>query len=371
MSDEPRPPRQVTIRPAGWVVIALALGGVCWLVWHFGAPHIKPLLQRPSDEEIAPPPAPATSRTGAEAEKAEPAEEQAEPSPALGRQLFPSRAKPLPAPSPLFPRVALSPLAGWPSMPVGASEAPSEREALRRLARAEADYAVVSVVALASMPEVTAAGARAVWSLGASRDTARLFPSCKANALRKETLGAVKGTPGHLELLAAFADSNAPNIVLFEQDSELAATVSEGAITGGIRLDEGEQCRVLPAAVSTLLVVRGPSVNTDGAEVSAIAASAPSTVSPEEVASFFDETRTIPGGFFDVYAKSQQVWKRVGLVSSTTPASHAIDRSLLGPPQALVAEPTKQPLLPSTAQRQEEPPPPRPEFGRPSWPDLH
>lgn len=233
------------------------------------------------------------------------------------------------------------------------------------LARGEAEYAVASIAALASVPEVTLAGARVVWSLGLNADAARLFPSCAPNVLRQATLGAEAGSAGHLELLGAFVGSEAPPLTTFDRYADLEAAISEGAITGGAWRDEGERCDTLPVAVTTLLVVRGPKVNVDAAQVAAIAALAPNASPAEDVAAFFDETRATAGGFFEVYEKTQQVWKRVQLVQTTVRGSEAIDRSLLGTHSKPVVQEEKEEAEQETAQA------PRVSFGRPSWPDIH
>lgn len=358
MPDEAPLPRKVTIRPAGWVVIVVALVGVGWLVWHLAAPWVKPLLQRPTNEAAAPPVAAVDPREAGTSKNDAPAEEAAqEPSSVLSGRLFPQAASRLPAPSSTFPRLALPPLAGLNIDQTRVLVASGEREALRRLVRGEADYALVSIAALASVPEVTDAGARVVWSLGAAPDTARLFPSCNPDSLRRTSLGAEAGSAGHLQLLAAFMDSDRPPIALFNRYASLEHAISNGEVTGGSRLDAGVRCDTLPVAVTTLLIVRGPNVDVDPARVSAIAALVPNAASPEDVASFFDESRATPGGFFEVYRKTQQVWQRVGLVTASVPPAETIDRFLLGPAAQPVAE--------------EDAGVTRAGFGRPAWPDLH
>lgn len=411
MSDDDAPlPRKVTIRPAGWVVIVLALIGIGWLVWHFAGPHVMPLLQDSSGEAGAPLVADleddeafSNAPQAAASEKAEsndaaandvqtedeiverdtaeedPAEEPPASRPVLNRDVFPAAAPRLPAPAANVARLAWPKQAGIVDSQAGVLPASSEREALRMLVQGSADYAVASITALAAEPDVLKTGAKVVWSLGPAPDSARLFPSCDPDALRQTTLGAQTGSAGHLELLAAFAGSEAPPITLFDRYEALEKAIAEGTITGGPRLNEGARCETLPVAVTTLLVVRGPEVEVDAGQVSAIAMLLPTASSPEDVASFVDEARTTPGGFFEVFQKTQRAWQDAALVAQKTTALEAVDRALLWTAPVAADEFTEaadeeldaevEDELAFEEDVAEEAQSPRPNFGRPSWPD--
>lgn len=339
MADDSPPSRQVKIRPAGWVVIALVVAGLGWVAFRFASPHLGPLVDRLKTSEPQPPGTPAP---------VEPSEPIA--TAALSPSLFPSTAPGLPAPGEL-PSVSLPAYSAL-RLPRGSPTASGERVALQQLLSGEVDYAVVSVPALAASPEVIESGARVVWSLGAAPEDAALFPSCDPATLRGLKLGVVPGTAGHLALLAALANEPLPPITPFDDDAGLTRALSEGLITGGARrMPPGTRgCLPLPQAATTLVVVRGADVEADASRVSAIVQLARRPEAAESVASFLDPSRRSAGGFVDVYERSQQVWRSVGLIDRTLPASAALASPSTDRPSAAVVD------VPSR-------------WGRPSWPD--
>lgn len=341
MDDRSPPPRQVKIRPAGWVVIALVVLGLGWLAFRVASPHLGPLAERLKRTE----PAPETSPSP---------EAPASPEPPSGptvvpRALFPAAAPGLPSPGAL-PSLALPAFSAL-RLPAKLSPLSGERAALERLQAGEVGYAVVSVPALAASPEVVEAGARVVWSLGAAPEDAVLFPSCEPAVLRELNLGVVRGSAGHLALLAAFADEQPPAIETFDDDVSLTRALGAGLITGGARrMPPGTtSCLTLPVAATTLVVVRGAQVEADPAQLAAIAQLARRPESAESVASFLDPSHRDAGGFVDVYERSQQVWRAVGLIDRTVPAS-----------QALSSDEEAAPVLSGEGTSR---------WGKPSWPD--
>lgn len=301
------------IRPAGWVVIALFVGGLGYLAVSRGWPLVQRLLDR--SEKPAPP---AMESPAPETPVETPTPEGAV---VLPRSLF----GPPPAQAPAEPvSVAVVPGLVGSLDGVQRVEAASEAEALGRVMAGEAAAAVVGVPALAATPELMRRGLRATdWAGDAS---APLAPSCDAEALRTGRLGAVRGSTGHYHLLAALAGEPLPEIALFDRAADLQRARSEGAVTAGPVQTEG--CYALARAALPLVVVHRADRPLTKGQRAAIAQAMGRDGSGIEAAAFFDPARKAPGGFRDTFESASEVWRRVGLVTDSLSWREAADFSI-------------------------------------------
>lgn len=322
-AEGPRSAPARKIRPAGWLVLLLLVGGAGWFAWTQFGDSIRALIDRPAAP--ARPASPGTTTT------------LAPDAGMLPRDLFPSAAASLPVVRGATGRLALPPLVALEAPAQGVIPADSELAAIRAVLGGQADVAVASVASLAAVPEALAAGVRAAWLVGESPRDAALFPACDGASLSAASLGAVRGSIGHFHLLGALAGLELPTISLFDGDADLAAAIAAGRVTAGAtRLgapDAAEArppCRALPSGSLSLVVIRQVGQALSAAELASIVAlSRLPAPSPEEVAAFFDPARTAPGGFFELYASAADVWARTGLIAAPARAASAVDRTFL------------------------------------------
>jgi hypothetical protein len=329
MPDAPSPAPRAKIRPAGWVVLIVALG----LGGYFAWTKLAPLL--PVSPVAPPPPSSPT-----------PPENKPEPRApggaglVLPRDLFPAAAPALPAQrAPAVANATLPAMFALELPPAGVKPAPSEVEAIRAIARGEADSAIVSVAALAAVPEAVAAGVQAVWYVGESVADGALFPACDGATLRRAKLGVVPGSLAHFHLLAALAGDALPALATFERDAELERAVNDKVVTGGPARGRGARflaaagkppCLALPRSAFALVVVRHTARPMTAPELAALAALVRHPLpDPEENAAFFDRKRGAPGGFVELFESAGAVWAAVHLIGRPAFAKAAVDRTFL------------------------------------------
>lgn len=317
------------IRPAGWVVIALFVGGLGYLAVSRGWPLVQRLLERP--EKPAPPamespvaetPAPETPATETPVATPTPASAVVLPPSLFGPPTGRVEENPVAAPV----SVAVVPGLVGPLDGVKVVEAASEAAALQLVAVGEVDAAIVGVPAVAASPRLVRLAVQvADWAGNAA---VPLAPDCDAEALRGERLGAVRGSTGHYHLLAALAGEPLPEIALFDRAADLERARAEGAVTAGPVRTAG--CYALARAAMPLVVVHRGALPQD-ARVK-IARALGLDGSGMEAAAFFDHAREVPGGFRDTFESASEVWRRVGLVSDVVPWREALAPGLSHPP---------------------------------------
>ena len=360
MPEPPAAPApQRHLKPGGWLFLILVVATALSLGWTELAPRLAAWWQ---GSPLAPgAPAPATPPAGPPSPKA---------GPTLAPALFPRPATALPrAESGALANVVLPPLVGVTLPPAGATGAPSEVEAIRAVARGDADATIVSVAALAAVPEAVAAGVRAAWLVGPSPADGALFPSCDGAELRQLKLGAVPGSLGEFHLFAALAGAALPPLTAFARDADLERAMDEGVVTAGPARGRARQglvgrpgCAVLPLDAFSLVAVRNTHrPMTAGALAALVGLARAPAPTPGEVAAFFDPHRQAPGGFAELFHSAGEVWRAAGVVRHPARAPAAIDRTFLdrraAPPAAAPAAP---PPGPPVATR---------ELGFPSWID--
>lgn len=307
------------IRPAGWVVIALFVGGLGYLAVSRGWPLVQRIRERP--EKPAPP--------AMESPVAEPP--LATPTPAgavvLPRSLFgppPGRVEENPVAAPVS--VAVVPGMVGPLDGVRTVEAASEAAAMQLVALGEVDAAIVGVPAVAATPRLVRLAVQVTdW---AGNATAPLATACDAETLLGQRLGAVRGSTGHYHLLAALAGEPLPEIALFDREADLERARAESAVTAGPVRSAG--CYALARAAMPLVVVHRGALSQD-VRVK-IARALGLDGSGMEAAAFFDPAREAPGGFRDTFESASEVWRRVGLVPDPVPWREALATGLGHPP---------------------------------------
>lgn len=320
------------IKPAGWVMLLLAAGGISYGAWRV----IAPRLTAPADP-VAP-----TSPT-APTEPTEPTSPPTEPAPRADRvvpkSLLPREARALPEVRGSVAHVVLPPLNLAPPGDSGAALVGSESAAIDRLVQGTAHATIVSVAALAARPDAVRAGVKAAWFVGTSPLDAGLFPSCDREALEAARLGAVGRSLGHLHLVAALAGEKQPEIQAVPDEAALDRAIAEGRVSGGATRLAREggtlprpPCRALPASAFAFVVARRTDRPLSDAELASLAALSNRSVAPEEVAAFFDPARTAPGAFAELFDAASRIWQAAGVIERRATAAEAVDRSFLVAP---------------------------------------
>jgi hypothetical protein len=335
------------IKPAGWVVIFLGLGGLGYAGWRTFGQHLRTAglptnlfanVGASADAGTSPDAGSPRDAVPVDAGPLLDAGGVAPEGPTddgggfdLGHLggIDPTEtadAGPVSAPTVAVAR-SLPPLSTPPTVIAG-----SEGAALHLVATEQVQDAVVSVAALAAHPEAVAFGVRAVWLVGETTSESNLLPSCDVAQLRAARLGVIGGSIAHLHLLTLLEGAPLPPLLQFDSEAALEAAYADGSVNGGEAplsrralmatncVDAGRK----PDALVLVHKAGRPVSKTDVAAATLLQGTPPGD---EQQKSFF--ARQGSETFEALYRKASQKWLESKVIPALASPSEAMDLRLV------------------------------------------
>ena len=313
-------------------MIVAVLGGGGYFAWT----KLEPLIasrRAPSPSpvvEATPTPAPTSSPTPAPSETPAPQPTESA-STVLDPSLFISAAPSLPSPSTTDRLLVTPPTSARPVMPPTESVRllDSESEVIKAVERGEAAAGLVSVVSLAGHPEAIRRGVRAAWYHG-EWPREGLLSSCDAEQLRSQSLGVVRLSVPHYELLRLFAGTPLPEVTLFSDPATLQDAATKKEITGGdsqiAESADARGCPSLTPGAAHYVVIHNLDAPLSLAELRSMLGS---LQVDENAARGFLFGDTSP--FARLFDSAAKVWTRLALIDAPARAADAIDLRFVEP----------------------------------------
>lgn len=352
------------IKPAGWVVIFLALGGAGFGVWHFFGPQIVEYLKPVPPPELFDGGLPSLDGgSPSDAGSVDAGTDDAGAATIVdgGALAEASDAGPGPTPTIAVAR-SLPPLSLPPTVIAG-----SEGAVLHLVATEQVRDGIVSVAALAAHPEAVAFGVRAIWLAGDTVNEVSLLPSCDPIELLTAKLGVVGGSLSHLHLLSLLG-SPLPPIIQFDSAAALEAAYADGTINGGEapvsrRGSVAANCLELAKKADPLVLVHKVGRPVSKADALASVPMKGAAPTAEQVKAFFGEGSD---SFDALFRSASQKWLEAKVIPAVAAPADAVDRRLLEKPTPPPSPTTPSNVTPADAGSAAVSP-----YGFPSWVDTH